>query len=191
MRKMGMIKRLEIVADDDTKSEIEVTMVTKQTTGGVKSHKVGRAAASAAGTTFEMRLMRVRKNATVRERRRLAEVNLAYTELSRQVPQQLLGNATKLEVLRGAAQYIHLLMVMLGKTDIVCEDHAAISNASTTMMDSDENTSPEWCTVERRELNNNILEYDNGVTSVIGVRNVGTSVSTHVINGILSYSTTR
>ena len=67
-------------------------------------------------TTFEMRLMRVRKNATARERRRLAEVNSAYTDLSRQVPQQLLGNATKLEVLRGATRYIQILMMMLDGT---------------------------------------------------------------------------
>ncbi len=67
-----------------------------------------------------MRLMRVRKNATARERRRLAEVNRAYTELSRQVPQQLLGNATKLEVLRGATQYIQMLMLILDK-DVNCD----------------------------------------------------------------------
>ena len=49
-------------------------------------------------SSFQVRQRRVRQNATARERRRLAEVNRAYSDLTNHVPQHLLGNATKLEV---------------------------------------------------------------------------------------------
>ncbi|XP_041467971.1 myoblast determination protein 1 homolog A-like isoform X2 [Lytechinus variegatus] len=92
-------------------------------------------------STFQLRQRRVRQNATARERRRLAEVNRAYSNLSNHVPQHLLGNATKLEVLRGATCYIELLTVILSADDIhLYRDHfdSNESRTSTSMNSMDQ-----------------------------------------------------
>ncbi|XP_003726943.2 myoblast determination protein 1 homolog 2 [Strongylocentrotus purpuratus] len=84
-------------------------------------------------STFQLRQRRVRQNATARERRRLAEVNRAYSNLSNHVPQHLLGNATKLEVLRGAACYIELLTILLSADDNqLYRDHFDINDDRTS-----------------------------------------------------------
>ncbi|XP_033104753.1 myoblast determination protein 1 homolog B-like [Anneissia japonica] len=67
--------------------------------------------------SFEQRLRRVRESATARERRRLLLVNDAYTRLSNALPQDFIGNGTKLDILRGAVKYITLLDLQLKKPE--------------------------------------------------------------------------
>ncbi|XP_072182458.1 uncharacterized protein [Diadema setosum] len=90
-------------------------------------------------SSFQVRQLRVRQNATARERRRLAEVNRAYSDLSNYVPQHLLGNATKLEVLRGAACYIRLLSTILASEntfDYRYDYHGGARSATSDVMDN-------------------------------------------------------
>ncbi|XP_071963282.1 uncharacterized protein [Antedon mediterranea] len=67
---------------------------------------------------FEQRLRRVRESATARERKRLLLVNDAYTRLSNVLPQDFIGNGTKLDILRGAVRYIQLLDLQLSKYEM-------------------------------------------------------------------------
>ncbi|KAJ8044577.1 Myogenic-determination protein [Holothuria leucospilota] len=62
---------------------------------------------------FHVRLKKNRINATLRERQRLAKINQLLERLSDTVPQEFQGLATKVEIIRGVAEYIRILAALL------------------------------------------------------------------------------
>ncbi|XP_070579155.1 myoblast determination protein 1-like [Ptychodera flava] len=65
---------------------------------------------------FERRQQKSRRDATLRERRRVAKLNSAFNDLQGKLPDKLQGSKTKREILQGAVGYIQTLISLLGST---------------------------------------------------------------------------